>query len=51
VAKGLIDRALRLGEGRQAYVVCPLVTESETIEARAAEQEAERLRTAEHTAH
>jgi ATP-dependent DNA helicase RecG len=33
-----------LGEGRQAYVVCPLVSESETIEARAAEQEAERLR-------
>jgi ATP-dependent DNA helicase RecG len=36
-----------LGEGRQAYVVCPLVSESETIEARAAEQEAERLRSAE----
>ena len=36
-----------LGDGRQAYVVCPLVSESETIEARAAEQEAERLRTAE----
>ena len=36
-----------LGEGRQAYVVCPLVSESETIEARAAEQEAERLRAAE----
>jgi ATP-dependent DNA helicase RecG len=36
-----------LGEGRQAYVVCPLVTESETTEARAAEQEAERLRRAE----
>ena len=34
-----------LEEGRQAYVVCPLVSESETIEARAAEQEAERLRT------
>ena len=33
-----------LEEGRQAYVVCPLVSESETIEARAAEQEAERLR-------
>ncbi|MEX2102555.1 MAG: DEAD/DEAH box helicase, partial [Gaiellaceae bacterium] len=27
-----------LQEGRQAYVVCPLVSESETIEARAAEQ-------------
>ena len=36
-----------LGEGRQAYVVCPLVSESETVEARAAEQEAERLRAAE----
>jgi ATP-dependent DNA helicase RecG len=33
-----------LDDGRQAYVVCPLVSESETIEARAAEQEAERLR-------
>jgi ATP-dependent DNA helicase RecG len=36
-----------LQHGRQAYVVCPLVSESEAIEARAAEQEAERLRTAE----
>jgi ATP-dependent DNA helicase RecG len=36
-----------LKEGRQAYVVCPLVSESEAIEARAAEQEAERLRSAE----
>jgi ATP-dependent DNA helicase RecG len=36
-----------LEDGRQAYVVCPLVSESETIEARAAEQEAERLRAAE----
>jgi ATP-dependent DNA helicase RecG len=36
-----------LHEGRQAYVVCPLVSESEAIEARAAEQEAERLRRAE----
>ena len=36
-----------LGDGRQAYVVCPLVSESETIEARAAEQEAQRLRAAE----
>jgi ATP-dependent DNA helicase RecG len=36
-----------LREGRQAYVVCPLVSESEAIEARAAEQEAERLRSAE----
>jgi ATP-dependent DNA helicase RecG len=36
-----------LDEGRQAYVVCPLVSESETIEARAAAAEAERLETAE----
>ncbi|HEX2044995.1 MAG TPA: helicase-related protein, partial [Gaiellaceae bacterium] len=36
-----------LAEGRQAYVVCPLVSESEAVEARAAEQEAERLRAAE----
>jgi ATP-dependent DNA helicase RecG len=33
-----------LEEGRQAYVVCPLIEESETSSARAAEQEAERLR-------
>jgi len=32
---------------RQAYVVCPLIEESETSVARAAEQEAERLRRAE----
>jgi ATP-dependent DNA helicase RecG len=36
-----------LDDGRQAYVVCPLVSESEAVEARAAEQEAERLRKAE----
>jgi ATP-dependent DNA helicase RecG len=36
-----------LEEGRQAYVVCPLIEESETSVARAAEQEAERLRAAE----
>ena len=36
-----------LEAGRQAYVVCPLVSESETVEARAAEQEAERLKAAE----
>jgi ATP-dependent DNA helicase RecG len=36
-----------LKEGRQAYVVCPLIEESETSRARAAEQEAERLRRAE----
>jgi ATP-dependent DNA helicase RecG len=32
-----------LKEGRQAYVVCPLIEESETSRARAAEHEAERL--------
>jgi ATP-dependent DNA helicase RecG len=36
-----------LREGRQAYVVCPLIEESETSSARAAEQEAERLQRAE----
>jgi ATP-dependent DNA helicase RecG len=36
-----------LDEGRQAYVVCPLVEESETSRARAAEQEAARLGRAE----
>jgi ATP-dependent DNA helicase RecG len=36
-----------LEAGRQAYVICPLIAESVTIEARAAEQEAERLRRAE----
>jgi ATP-dependent DNA helicase RecG len=36
-----------LEKGRQAYVVCPLVSESETVEARAAEEEAERLKRAE----
>ena len=33
-----------LDAGRQAYVVCPLIEESETSVARAAEREAERLR-------
>jgi ATP-dependent DNA helicase RecG len=33
----------RLREGRQAYVVCPLVSESEALEAKAAEVEGERL--------
>jgi ATP-dependent DNA helicase RecG len=33
-----------LDEGRQAYVVCPLIEESEALLARAAEAEAERLR-------
>jgi ATP-dependent DNA helicase RecG len=37
-----LTRLLR--EGRQAYVVCPLIEQSETSRARAAEQEAERLR-------
>jgi ATP-dependent DNA helicase RecG len=34
----------RLAEGRQAYVVCPLVSRSEKEEAKAATAEAERLR-------
>ncbi len=33
----------QLREGRQAYVVCPLVTESEKLQGRAAEEEAARL--------
>ena len=36
-----------LDDGRQAYVVCPLIEASETRLARAAEEEAERLRRAE----
>src|SRR6185295_17646287 len=36
-----------LEDGRQAYVVCPLIEASQTTIARAAEDEAERLRTAE----
>jgi ATP-dependent DNA helicase RecG len=36
-----------LDEGRQAYVVCPLIEQSETSLARAAEEEAGRLRRAE----
>ncbi len=40
-----LTRLLR--EGRQAYVVCPLIEASETSLARAAEEEAERLRRAE----
>jgi ATP-dependent DNA helicase RecG len=40
-----LTRLLR--EGRQAYVVCPLVEASETTLARAAEEEAERLSRAE----
>jgi ATP-dependent DNA helicase RecG len=40
------NRRLRkhLDAGRQAYVVCPLIEQSETSQARAAEPEAERLR-------
>ncbi|MFL5872939.1 MAG: ATP-dependent DNA helicase RecG [Solirubrobacterales bacterium] len=34
----------RLREGRQAFVVCPLVSESEKVEGKAAAVEAERLR-------
>jgi ATP-dependent DNA helicase RecG len=37
----------RLGEGRQAFVVCPLVSESEKVQGKAAEVEAERLRAGE----
>src|SRR4051794_13834285 len=33
----------RLREGRQAFVVCPLVADSEAVEAKAAEAEAKRL--------
>src|SRR5207247_10794932 len=33
----------RLREGRQAFVVCPLVQESEKLQARAATEEADRL--------
>jgi ATP-dependent DNA helicase RecG len=36
-----------LDDGRQAYVVCPLIEAAETKRARAAEAEAERLRTGE----
>ncbi len=36
-----------LREGRQAFVVCPLVSESELLQARAATAEFERLRTSE----
>jgi ATP-dependent DNA helicase RecG len=37
----------RLREGRQAFVVCPLVTQSEKVQGKAAEAEAERLRASE----
>jgi ATP-dependent DNA helicase RecG len=36
-----------LDDGRQAYVVCPLIEESETSQAKAAEAEAERLQNGE----
>ncbi|MEP6893212.1 MAG: ATP-dependent DNA helicase RecG, partial [Gaiellaceae bacterium] len=45
VAYGRLRR--HLADGRQAYVVCPLIEASETTLARAAEEEAERLRTGE----
>lgn len=35
----------RLRAGEQAFVICPLVEESETLDARSAEEEYERLRT------
>ena len=38
---------VHLDAGRQAYIVCPLIEQSETRLARAAEEEAERLRRAE----
>src|SRR5262249_19448762 len=38
---------VHLDAGRQAYVVCPLIEQSETLRARDAEAEAERLRRAE----
>jgi ATP-dependent DNA helicase RecG len=37
----------RLREGRQAFVVCPLVADSEAVQAKAAEAEAKRLAAAE----
>src|SRR5207244_12380250 len=40
-------RRKHLDAGRQAYVGCPLIEESETSQARAAQAEAERLRRAE----
>ena len=47
-ASAAYERLTRLlREGRQAYVVCPLIEASETTTARAAEAEAERLRGAE----
>jgi ATP-dependent DNA helicase RecG len=37
--------AEQVAEGRQAYVICPLIEESDTLEAKAAVREYERLRT------
>jgi ATP-dependent DNA helicase RecG len=52
VGEGERDRAYEflraeLRKGRQAYVVCPLVNESEKLQAKAATEEAERLAAAE----
>ena len=45
--RGVQAAARQLDAGRQAYVVCPLIEQSETRLARAAEAEAERLQRAE----
>ena len=37
--------AQEVAEGRQAYIICPLVEESEKLEAKAGDEEYERLRT------
>src|SRR5579862_613567 len=47
VSEAYTRLARLLREGRQAYVVCPLIEASETTRARAAEEEAERLQRAE----
>ncbi len=47
VSEAYTRLARLLKEGRQAYVVCPLIEQSETNAARAAEAEAERLQRAE----
>jgi ATP-dependent DNA helicase RecG len=47
VSEAYTRLARLLREGRQAYVVCPLIEQSETNAARAAEAEAERLQRAE----
>jgi len=47
VSEAYTRLARLLREGRQAYVVCPLIEASETSAARAAEEEAERIRRAE----